>query len=347
MELTNLIKLGKALAKANPSAPIAYSFGDEKFSYEALNDTFNAGVKDLVGDCTDYYKYEAHKNEYFQLMAEIITDVLPKRVIEQFGMFAEVKTFAQGDKPIFVQKTTLASKRRAKQFVTRVALDGVYEVFKLDGRKLEVPTSAYGAAVEVTLEEMLDGRMNLQEFLDIIMEGLNDKVYEEIQAALVATISQLGAKNKYTSLTGWEEDKFDKLLAVADSFGGGKSPIYCTFEFAAKMLPATGWVSNEMKNARWSQGYLGNYKGHSVILFEQSFTDETCTEKVIDPKYVWIIPGGAEKPIKLAFEGQAIVREWENMDASKEIHIYEKFGAASMVQNNICVYIDDTLSKQN
>lgn len=347
MELQNLITLGKVLAKANPSAPTAYSYGDEKFSYNELNDTFKAGVKDLVGDCTDYYKYEQHKLEYFQLMAEIITDVLPKRVIEQFGSFAEVKTYKQGDKPIFVQKTTLASKRRAKQFVTRVALDGVYEVFKLDGRKLEVPTSAFGAAVEVTLEEMLDGRMNLQEFLDIIMEGLNDKVYEEIQRALIATVNQLGVKNKYTSLVGFEEAKFDNLLAVADAFGGGKSPIYCTFEFAAKMLPATGWVSNEMKNAMWTAGYLGNYKGHSVILFDQSFTDETCTEKVIDPQYVWIIPSGADKPVKLAFEGQAIVREWENMDASKEIHIYEKFGAATMVQNNICVYIDSTLSKQN
>ena len=347
MEFTNLVKLGKVLAKANPSAPTAYSFGNESFSYEALNETFKAGLVDLVGDCRDYYKWNENKNKCFQLMAEIITDVLPKRVIEQYGSFAETKVYAQGDKPIFYQKVTVASKRRAKQFVTRVGLDGIYEVFKLDGKKIEVPTSAYGAAVQVTLEEMLDGRMNLQEFLDIIMEGLNDCVYAEIEKALVASISQLGAKNKYTSLTGFEEDKLDALLTVADSYGGGKAPIYCTFEFAAKMLPATGWVSNEMKNTRWNNGYLGNYKGHSVILLEQSFTDETATEKVIDPKYVWIIPGGADKPVKLAFEGQAIVNDFENKDLSREIHIYEKFGAAAMVQNNICVYIDNTLSKQN
>lgn len=347
MEFKNLIQLGKALIKANPSAPIAYSFGDEKFSYEALNDAFKAGVYELVGDCSDYYKYEENKNKYFQLMAEVITDVLPKKVLEQFGQFAEVKTFAQGDKPIFVQKTTLASKRRAKQFVTRVGLDGIYEVFKLDGRKLEVPTCAFGTAAQVTLEEMLDGRMNLQELLDIVMEGLNDQVYLEIEKALIASISQLGDRNKYTSLTGFEETKFDKLLATADAYGGGKAPIYCTFEFAAKMLPATGWVSNEMKNAMWTQGYLGSYKGHSVILLDQSFEDETNALKVVDPKYVWIIPGGADKPVKLAFEGQAIVREHENRDASKEIQIYEKFGAAAMVQNNICVYIDNTLSKNH
>ena len=344
MELTNLIKLGKALVKANPSAPIAYSFGDEKFSYDELNNAFRAGVKDLVGDCTDYYKFQAHKNEYFQLMAEIITDVLPKKVLEQYGMFAEVKTFAQGDKPIFTQKTTVASKRRAKQFITRVGLDGIYEVFKLDGRKLEVPTSAFGGAAQVTLEEMLDGRLNLQELLDIVIEGLNDQVYLEIEKALIASVSQFGLRNKYTSVTGFEETKFDNLLATADAYGG-KAAIYCTFEFAAKMVPATGWVSNEMKNEKWTNGYLGNYKGHSVIVLNQSFEDETNATKVIDPKYVWIIPSGADKPVKLAFEGSAIVRDHENKDASREIQIYEKFGAAAMVQNNICVYIDNTLSK--
>ena len=49
----------------------------------------------------------------------------------------------------------------------------------------------------------------------------------------------------------------DKLLAVADSYG--QATIYCTFDFAATMLPTeSGWVSNERKNTRWNNGYLGN-----------------------------------------------------------------------------------------
>lgn len=337
MEFKDLVQLGKVIVNANPSSKTAYSFGNENFSYEDLNTTFEKEIDEMVGD---YYKYEANKVKYFQLMAEIITDYLPKKVMAQYGQFAEVKTYAQGTKPIFTQKITEASKRRAKQFITKAGLAGIYEVFRLDGQKLEVVTNAYGAACQVTLEEFLDGRMSLQDTLDIVMQGLDDKVYEEIQKALIASVSSFQATNKAT-VAGWNEATFDSLMGIADSYG--QSTIYCTYEFAAKMIPATGWVSNEMKNEKWNNGYLGNYKGHRVIVLEQSYTDETNTTKVVNPGYVWIIPTGAEKPIKVAFEGSAIVDEYVNYDRSKEIQIYQKFGVGAMIKNNMCVYIDSTL----
>ena len=85
------------------------------------------------------------------------------------------------------------------------------------------------------------------------------------------------------------------------------------------MIPAEGWVSNEMKNEKWNNGYLGNYKGHKVIVLPQSMEDETNTTKVIDPKYAWIIPSGATKPVKIAFEGDTIVDDYKNYDRSREI----------------------------
>ena len=73
--------------------------------------------------------------------------------------------------------------------------------------------------------------------------------------------------------TGFDESEMDKLLAVADSYG--QSTIYCTFEFAATMVPAEGWVSDAMRDQKWNNGYLANYKGHKVIVLPQSFEDET------------------------------------------------------------------------
>ena len=43
-----------------------------------------------------------------------------------------------------------------KEFVTRVGLAGRYEVFKLDGYSLEVPTAAYGGASRIEWEELLE-----------------------------------------------------------------------------------------------------------------------------------------------------------------------------------------------
>lgn len=333
MTYNELLALGKVVVNANPSAPTAYTWGEDKFSYATLNETFSQELNKLHQD---------NPKQAYALMEEVINDVLPKKVLEQYGQFAEIKTFAQGDKPVFVQRITEASRRRAKQFITKVGLAGVYEVFKLDGKSYEVATSAFGGAAQIPFEEYLDGRVQMSDVLDIVLNTLDEKIYLEIEKALIASVANLQAANKHTD-NKFDEAEMDKLLAVADSYG--QATIYCTFDFAATMLPAKDWVSNEMKNTMWNNGYLGNYKGHRVVVLQQSYTDETNSKKVIDPSYAWIIPGGAEKPVKVAFEGTAHMRETQNEDWSTTTHIYQKVGVGAMITNDICVYQNTSLTK--
>ena len=332
LEKKELFTLAKVVAKANPSAPTAYTFGEKNYSYAQLNETLRAELREIAGT---YRLYEQNKNILFELIEEVINEVLPARVIEQYGSFAEIRQYAQGEKPIFSVKTSQASKMRAKKFVTKVGLAGVYEVFKLDGYSLEVPTSAFGGAAQIGIEEYLDGRIDMADVVEIINDGLNEAVYREIAKAT----------NKKSD-SGFVQSKMDQLLQIADAYG--KSTIYCTFEFAAMMVPDQGWASDEQKNALWTTGYLANYKGHNVIILPNSFEDATNTEKVMDPSYAYIIPTGAEKPIKVAFEGDALVREWENKDWSREIQTYKKFGVGIVgINNGICVYQITSLAPAN
>lgn len=335
----DLITLGKMAANADSSSPVAYSFGEEKYSYEDLNNAFRAQLKEIAGTPA---LYRENKNLVFELMEEIIDDVLPKKVLAQYSQFAEIKTYAQGDRPVFTQRITAAARRRAKQFITKVGLAGKYEVFKLDGRSYEVPTSAFGGAAQISIEEYLDGRIDMADVLDIVMEGLDEAIYLEIERALVAAVTDLPAANQ-TVQTSFDEDEMDKLISIADSYG--QSTIYCTYEFAATMVPSEGWISDNMKDQKWNNGYLANYKGHRVIVLPQSYEDETNAKKVIDPSYAWIIPTGAEKPVKVAFEGQTMVREFENHDWSREIQIYKKVGVGAIFTNNICVYQNTSLTR--
>lgn len=339
LERNDLFTLGRTLSKANPTSQVAYSFGEDKYSYSELNEALRKEMNELVGT---YALWRENHNTVFALMEEIITDVLPAKVMQQYGAFAEVKTYRQGERPVFVQKITEASKRRAKQFVTKVGLAGRYEVFKLDGRSYEVTTSAMGAACQIAIEEFMDGRVDMATLIDIVMEGMDDKIYLEIANALIASVENIQAANK-TSQSGFVEAEMDRLLAIADSYGSGRATIYCTFEFASQMIPANEWVSDGMKDEMWRNGYLANYKNHQVIVLRQSYTDETNEHKVIDPSYAWIIPGGAEKPIKIAFEGDTMIKEEDNDDWSKGIHFYKKVGVAAIVNNDICVYRNENL----
>lgn len=340
LKFEDMLKLAKTVAKANPNAPTAYSFGDKTYGYSEMNETLRTEFQELA---PDYRNYKINQNTIFALIEQTIDDVLPARVMEQYSQFAEIKTFAQGDKPIFTQKITQASKRRAKQFIGKVGLAGLYEVFKLDGRSYEVTTNAIGGAAQIGFEEFLDGRVNFADVLDIVMEGLDECIYIEIEKQLIGAVENVQAANR-TTQTSFVESAMDKLIAIADSYG--KSAIYCTYEFAATMVPAQGWVSDEMRNQKWNNGYLASYKGHQVIVLPQSFEDETNEVKIIDPSYAWIIPVGADKPVKIAFEGGAIVDEYRNYDRSQEVQVYKKVGVRAIFSNAICVYRNTSLARK-
>jgi hypothetical protein len=267
-------------------------------------------------------------------------------VLEEYGQFAEIKTFAQGDKPIFTQKITQASRRRAQQFIGKVGLAGLYEVFKLDGRSYEVATNAIGGAAQIGFEEFLDGRADFAELTNIVMEGMDDLVYEEIGKALEGAINQLPAMNRVVT-NGFDAAAFDELVRIAESYGN--VTIYCTNEFAVKMIPQEAWRYTEaMKDELYRTGRLSGYRDKNVVILPNAYKDVVeGKQKVIDPSFCWIIPSGADtKPVKVAFEGSTLVDEREGRDWSREIQVYKKVGVVCMLANNICAYVDTSLVGQ-
>ena len=343
LDRNNLVALMKQVAKADPSAPVAYSFGDKQLSYEDMNATLRNELNELAGT---YSLYRENKNLIFSMIEETLDEVLPKKVIQQYDQFAEVKTFAQGDKPVFRRPYT--NRNRAKQFITRVGLAGIYEVFKLgptENESFEVRTSAIGGAAQIGFEEFLDGRVDFAEVTKIIMEGMDELIYKEVAAALKASVNQLPPANRVAA-AGFDEAAMDRLITIASAYG--TPTIYCTYEFAVKMIPQEAWRYTEaMKTELWNTGRLATCKGTKVIILEQGFEDETNTRKVIDPGYAWVIPTGADgKPVKIAFEGGTIVDEYTNYDRSREIQVYKKVGVTCILANNICAYVDTSLLGQ-
>lgn len=339
----NLVALMKQAAKADPSTPVAYSWNGQSLSYEDLNETLRNELNEIAGT---YSLYRENKNRIFSLIEQTLDEVLPKKVIQQYDQFAEVKTFAQGDKPIF--RRPLSNRARAKQFVTRVGLAGMYEVFKLgpkEAEAFEVRTSAIGGAAQIGFEEFLDGRVDFAEVTKIIMDGMDELIYKEVARALKASIGQLPPANR-VAVAGFDEAAMDKLITIASAYG--TPTIYCTYEFAVKMIPQEAWRYTEaMKDELWKTGRLQQYKQWKVVILEQGFEDETNSTKVIDPGYAWIIPSGADnKPVKIAFEGDTIVDEYVGYDRSKEIQVYKKVGVVAMLGNNICAYVDTALMGQ-
>ena len=158
----------------------------------------------------------------------------------------------------------------------------------------------------------------------------------------MASINQLPAANR-VAVAGFDEASLDYLVHTASAYG--TPTIYCTREFAVKIVPEDGWISDNMRDERWSNGYLANYKGIRVVILPQTLEDESNTRKVIDPGYCWVIPTGANtRPVKVAFEGTTHVRERNDKDDwSRDIQVYRKVGVGVMMTNNIFSYVDTEL----
>ena len=263
LERNSLIALAKATAKASMNPSASYDFEGKKLTFEALNDTFRNEINELA---SSYREYRRNKDLIFELIEVGIDEVLPQKVLQNYGQFADVKTYAQGDKPIFNIRISEDSRARAtNNFVTRVGLAGRYEVFKLDGLNYEIPTSAWGGAAQIGFEEFLDGRIQMSDVYDIVLEGMDEAVYREIAKALAEAVKSVPAVNK-TTQTAFVENQMDKLIQIADVYG--KATIYCTFEFAR----ALGyWIFHNLQRTQCNRtstifrGYYKYDKGYGPI----------------------------------------------------------------------------------
>lgn len=317
----NTIKDLLRIATGKKAVPANFEIEKDQVE-EALRDE----LRKLAGT---YNLFRRNMLDIFEILQESFDEVLPNRVVEALGMFAEVKTYGQSQKPIF---TTRANKQRGKQFVTRVALSGVYETFRLDKSEFEVPTAAYGGAAIIDFERYLDGHESLMELYDIIQEGLLERVYDLVQEALLASFNDAGrpANTKFTGNT-FDPAEMDTILHTVGAYG---SPIILTSpQFAAQMFNYIGANYNpniaaqDLTDIR-ERGYVGKFHGIPIVVLPQSFTDETNSKFVIRPDVAFILPAGKERLVKVAFEGNTIVDEWKNRDRSMEIQVYKKMGVA-------------------
>ena len=322
-----------ALHSARGTAPATYSAED-------VNAAFTDGLKELA---SNYYQFMENRYTIYSILTETVDAIVPNKVIDAVGIFAEVRVANQGEKVLF--KTKLGTQR-AKKFLTRVGLSGVYETFRLDNSTFEVPAMAIGGACSIDYERMLDGAESMAELMDIMTEGLTDSIYLEVQKTLRAALNAKGRPTNNKFVGDWNPDEMVKLINVVKAYGTGAT-IFASPEFVAEMGPDAvvpvganyqGVYHPQDIDAIHYQGYINIFRGTPIVQFRQSFVDEQNEKTWIDPQLAYIMPTGGERVVKVVLEGPTQVRDWENKDGSMEIHFYKKMGAAILAHHNWAIY---------
>ncbi|MCI6366934.1 MAG: hypothetical protein MR911_10640 [Spirochaetia bacterium] len=322
-----------------------------EFTVDQVDKALADGFRELAGSVNQFMK---NRYDIYDIMITAADEVVPAKVIDAMGIFAEVQQVGQGQKAIFKRKI---GKQRAKQFITQVGLSGVYESFRLDTETFEVSAKAIGGAVTIDFERMLDNAETMAEVMEVITEGLVDSLYVETQRALIAAASsqKIPAANKVVE-NSFDSAKMFKLCSTVGAYGN--AVIFAAPEFVAGMgadavvpVPTNGSYGGVYHpqdiDAIHNQGYINIFRGTPVIKMPQSFTDETNSKVVINPQYAYVLPTGKERVVKIALEGQTQINDFKNRDNSMEIHVYKKMGVAILNYNNWGVYQNTGIDATN
>ena len=350
-----------------------YTSGTSNFSAEDVNEAFRAQVKEIAGD---YSLFRRNKLDFFELIEEVYAEVLPKRVLQEYGVLAEIQQVGHGQKVTFKKKL---GRARGKTFVTRVGLGGVFETFRLDSTEFEIQTEAIGGATAIDFERFLAGQEDLAEQVDILMEGMDEAIYVMLAKAINASAKSVGIQsttnstfatydskgelipnrdmstgNKtFVETTNFDQVSFDQLITTVRYYGD--PIIVCTHEFADKIpcnYLAVSDSATGAKGVRISEqdvmdmrtyGVLKIYKGCPIVVLPQSFEDETNQRVVMNPAYCYIIPGNNAKLARIVFEGGPVANTYEQKDRSMEFSMYQKVGIAILHYNNWGLYHDSEL----
>lgn len=324
MDIKTLVQIGLSALNVIPSKEYSVADANRAFVGEVAN---NFGCKNVA----DYMRA---KPDIFELLQEMADEYLPARLNATLGQFAEVRQVPQGNK---IEIKMRKGHQRGKTFVTQVAPSGQYEIFRLDVSQFTIPVKAYGSAALVEWERFLNGDESFVELMQIIAEGIEDRIYEQIQGILQAAATSMPSANVKTH-TAFDPVRMDALLSVVRAYG--RPEIWCSQEFAATITNQVGFSAAnpnmplaDLDDIR-NQGYVGMYHGVRVIVLPQSFTDETNAVKIINPQYAYVIPAGEERIVKIIMEGDTQIQDFQNRDWSSEIQMYKKVGLAMVTNPN-------------
>ena len=326
-----------ALNAARGTAP-------ENYSVENVNDALR---DELNAMCSSINEFRRNQYDIFEIIIETADEIVPKKVIDYLGIFAEVKIVGNGQKAMFKRKL---GKNRAKKFLTQVGLSGVYETFRLDTETFTVEAHAVGGAGTIDFDRMLDGSENMADIMDIITEGLTDSVFYEVQKALVAAYNAAGvpAANRKTGSSFVAKDMQD-LVNIVRSYGTS-AVIFACPEFVAAMGPDQ--IGDSSYKAVYSPkdiediantGYIKMFRGTPIVQMPQSFIDENNDKTAMNPQYAFVLPTGGEKVVKVVLEGPTQMWMRDNRDQSMEINAYKKMGAAILTYHNWGIYKNTAL----
>ena len=272
------------------------------------NDVLRNLIMDKIGGkdgkVVDYYAFEEHKNEIFEILSVAVDAVVPEILTNQFDQLVDFRNVAVGQKPVF----KVSDPRIVR--VSRIA-SGTQDLRRqtITSKNYTIETGYFGSSVYAELEQFLAGEIDWSRLVDNVAQGFSAHLEQSICDALYGSYDALRANDKYEGAFKLEE--LVKLAQRIQTKSRQQVAVYGT-KMALGKVAAAAQLSENMKDEMNKYGYLGTVNGLKLIEIPQAFKANT-EEFAIDDNTLLVLPQG-QKVIGVVLEGQALVHEGDRMD---------------------------------
>lgn len=322
----------------------------------SADDVNTAAVKAIMAECgldenSSARDYRAVETKAFALIEESIDEILPKKLQNVLGGFAEVRTFPRDAEVVFnIEKI---GKNRAKLTISKGARAGIYRAARLANKFFSLPTSVWTVAVYVTLEEIILGTMSLAELYANVLEGFEEEIYKEVFKALASGASALDSRYNAIPGTATTADDLplaiDKVMPIVKQYGvptifGSYSNLQHIYNPTATQF-VDGGLNPAYPNSQDSmdireKGFVQVYKGARCVELPNYLIDidpkgENWFIKDLD-KYVFVLPSDI-RPVKIAMKGELYLQKNGHAVGSEKWEAHKIMGVGLAMANNYAV----------
>lgn len=306
--------------------------GYDSFSTGEVDKAIQAGLKEYL-DVSERGMRRL-RAEDFDIIEEVIEELTPAAVEDIVGQFAEIRTFGRNEQVMFNIKHV--GKARVMKAIVPGARAGIYKARRLDQGHLQMDTQVETVGYALSLEDLLTGRVTIQDYVQLVTQGFVEVIYQRMIQALKAGSMAAPANNKAGAVE--YEDKaiskaLDSVVRIVSAYG---TPTIFAFETTASQIAnvsgTTGFITDQ--NDIRDYGYVTKYKGRNVVVLPNFLTDNSNSKWVFDEEVIYVLPAN-EKPIKVAFAGDLHVQEVAIPSGGVEFHAHREVGVGVLMAQAI------------
>lgn len=257
--------------------------------------------------------------------------------LDFLGYIADVQTVNHGQK---IEWRKPRGKIKMKWSARGTTVD--YTRIGFQERFLSNPVKIQGGAY-YEYDQLLSGTSDgFAGVVDALAQDMEDKVTSKAISVLHTAMSSAPTVNRWSG-AGVTLANFNAITSVVQRYNR-KVTCVCDIDFAKKLaglVPDTK-MSNGMKDTLFQNGLFGNINGVDIVVFNNPFTDESNTTLKAPKEYAYILPAGADKPVKIGFEGSVYQLTDTDIDSER---IFLKVGqkvAVDCFDTHYIGELDDT-----